>query len=431
MTFLSGSNTKWPISPGTILYGAGTTGLIVSGSGSSSGGPPTDADFSVTVKYAGGTCQSFNDDKSKCFAESGNLSDGTNEYEYLFVTNSAGRTLKGFSTAVESKMKDEEHAKMFHDYYGQWDYADQLVQAAFSGGNTFGSFTYGNADFSIFSLVGREQLVKKMSAYMNVFMYVLHEFEAAVGKCVASTPYSNEAAIHAWDEGVAFYSGYLSGVDGAEGGKMVYALAEKRGGDFGTEVGDVSQVNSDLADLFAKGRDHFDAAQCEAAGKTLKKVKRIIYIPLIQGALKYAYKTEATPTDEKAVAEGIAFMHAVLPRIHAADETAAAIIYYNMRTSSQGCDFAAVKAAFESTYESLGIKCEQVGGLLDGTDGFLFEPCNDCTNSKTEKFTYKSNKMTCGDLRELTRKEKNSICADVSKARKYCAKACKACVRST
>merc|ERR1711957_785829 len=190
------------------------------------------------------------------------------------------------------------------------------------------------------------------------FMYVLHEFEAAVGKCVASTPYSNEAAIHAWDEGVAFYSGYLSGVDGAEGEKMVYALAEKRGGDFGTEVGDVSQVNSDLADLFAKGRDHFDAAQCEAAGKTLKKVKRIIYIPLIQGALKYAYKTEATP----------------------ADEAAAFIIYDNMRTSSQGCDFAAVKAAFESTYESLGIKCEQVGGLLDGTDGFLFEPCNDCTN---------------------------------------------------
>ena len=54
-------------------------------------------------------------------------------------------------------MKDEEHAKMFHDYYGQWDYADQLVQAAFSGGNTFGSFTYGNGDFSIFSLVGRER----------------------------------------------------------------------------------------------------------------------------------------------------------------------------------------------------------------------------------------------------------------------------------
>merc|ERR1712028_303879 len=313
---------------------------------------------------------------------------------------------------VESKMKEEEHAKMFHDYYGQWNYADELVQAAFSGSST--DLTNGIADFSSFSYVGREQLVKKMSAYMNVFMYVLHEFEAAVGK------------------GVAFYSGYLSGVDGAKGGKMVYALAEKRGGDFGTEVGDVSQVNSDLADLFAKGRDHFDAAQCDAAEKTLKKVKRIIYIPLIQGALKYAYKMEASPDDEKAFAEGIAFMYAVLPRIHAADEAAAFIIYDNMRTSSQGCDFAAVKAAFESTYESLGIKCEQVGGYFDGVgDKYYFEPCIDCKNSKTKTFTYESNKMTCKDLMSFPNKEEKNICADVSKARKHCAKACKNALLTT
>merc|ERR1711865_556644 len=362
-------------------------------------------------------------------AQSGNLTDGTNDYEYSAVTNSAGRTLKGFSIAVESKMKDEEHAMMFHKYYGQWDYADQLVQAAFSGSSTNFTPLHGNSDFSIFSLVGQEQLVKKMSAYMNVFMYVLHEFEAAVGKCNKETPYDNEDAIHAWDEGVAFYSGYLSGVDGAEGGNMVYALAEKRGGDFGTEVGDVSQVNSDLADLFAKGRDHFDAAQCDAAEKTLKKVKRIIYIPLIQGALKYAYKTEADSSDVKAVAEGIAFMHAVLPRIHAADPAAAAIIHDNMRTDSKSCDFAAVKAAFESTYKSLGIECDQVGGYFDGDgDKYYFEPCIDCKNSKTKTFTYESNKMTCKDLMNFNNKEEKNICADVSKARKHCAKACKECV---
>merc|ERR1711865_1248362 len=360
--------------------------LIVSGSASGD----YDGTGPLFVKYPGGTCQTFNTDKSKCFAQSGNLTDGTNDYEYSAVTNSAGRTLKGFSIAVESKMKDEEHAMMFHKYYGQWDYADQLVQAAFSGGNTFGTFTNGGGDFSIFSVVGQEQLVKKMSAYMNVFMYVLHEFEAAVGKCDKESPYSNEGAIHAWDEGVAFYSGYLSGVDGAEGGKMVYALAEKRGGDFGTEVDDVSQVNSDLADLFAKGRDHFDAAQCDAAEKTLKKVKRIIYIPLIQGALKYAYKTEA---------------------------------------DSRSCDFAAVKAAFESTYKSLGIECDQVGGYFDGNgDKYYFEPCIDCKNSKTKTFTYESNKMTCKDLMDLPNKEEKNICADVSKARKHCAKACKECV---
>jgi len=266
---------------------------------------------------------------------------------------------------------------------------------------------------------------------MNVFMYVLHEFEAAVGKCVETTPYDNEAAIHAWDEGVAFYSGYLSGVAGLEVGNMVYALAEKRGGDFGTKVDNVSQVNIDLAELFARGRDQFDAAQCEDARRTLKKVKRIIYIPVIQGALKYAYKTEQTPDEEKAVAEGIAFMHAVLPRIYAAKKNAAAIIHSNMGTDATTCDFAAVKEAFESTYESIGITCEQVGGLLkdktlpEGGYADGFAPC--CVNSKKKTFKYENEKMTCRDLSDKGNETKRKICASVTKARKQCAKACKAC----
>ena len=54
-------------------------------------------------------------------------------------------------------MSNEEHAMMFHDYYGVWDYAEKLVQAAFSGGST--DFTNGNADFSCFSLVERERML--------------------------------------------------------------------------------------------------------------------------------------------------------------------------------------------------------------------------------------------------------------------------------
>ena len=52
-------------------------------------------------------------------------------------------------------MSDEEQAQYFHDYYGEWDYADVLVQAAFSGTST--DFKNGNADFSDLSLVGRER----------------------------------------------------------------------------------------------------------------------------------------------------------------------------------------------------------------------------------------------------------------------------------
>ena len=46
---------------GTILSGAGTNGLTVSGSASGNKG-----DTFLSVKYAGDTCQMSNADKSKC-----------------------------------------------------------------------------------------------------------------------------------------------------------------------------------------------------------------------------------------------------------------------------------------------------------------------------------------------------------------------------
>jgi len=411
------------ISSGTVLSGVGQDGLVLTAEASGTKGAST-----FSLKYAGGSCQMSVADKSKCFAESGTLTDGTTVYQYSSVATSAGRTLQGFSTAAGAKMASEELFLMFAKYYGQDDYADKLVQAAFSGGAT--DFTNGNADFSSMTLVGREQLVKKMSAYMNVLMYVIHELEASIGKCVDSTPYSNESAIHAWDEGVAFYSGYLSGETGSLGGSLIYALAEKRGGDFGTMVGDVSLVNSKLMTYFAEGRDRLDEANCSKAEKTMDKILSMIYIPVIQGALKYGYKTSLSRTDEKAVAEGIAFVQAVLPLVAAADEDAAATIYKNMGTGATTCDFAAVKKAFESVYDDVGIKCEQVGGYMDGTGEYYpgFEPCKTkaCGNDKEKTFNYNmEKKLTCKDLKK--RDDKKTVCASVTKARKQCAKACKAC----
>ena len=92
------------------------------------------------------------------FALSGNISaDGITDIGYTMALddNKAKRTLQGFSTAVESKMSTETHTIYFHDYYGAWDYADQITQAAFAGTAT--SMTNGNADFSGLTHVGRER----------------------------------------------------------------------------------------------------------------------------------------------------------------------------------------------------------------------------------------------------------------------------------
>merc|ERR1712045_141680 len=109
----------------------------------------------------------------------------------------------------------------------------------------------------------------------------------------------------------------------------------------------------------------------------------LMYIPLIQGTLRYAYKVEFLQGEEKEKAEGAVFAAAVLPRIHAADAEAASTIYNNMRVGAPTTKFSDVKKAFESVYGDLNIKCSDVGGLLDKT-GDYYDGAKPC-GSKTKK----------------------------------------------
>merc|ERR1719156_331044 len=141
---------------------------------------------------------------------------------------------------------------MFYDYYGDFDYADKWVSAALDGTSmTFSSGQHGDA--------ARKEAVKKCTAYMNVWMYAVREFEDAIDDCETCTTNcnqhsTNEDSVHAWDEGVAFYAGSLEGTEqgGSSSGKMVYRLAEKRCANFGTcgPAGDatsgISMVNNEL-----------------------------------------------------------------------------------------------------------------------------------------------------------------------------------------
>ena len=97
--------------------------------------------------------------------------------------------------------------KYFNDYYGTPDYAHQWVEAAFAGEST--KFSRGNADFSKFGFDGREQAIKKGTAYMNIFMYVIREFEDALDDCKRGILEDNYNSVHAWDEGVCFYTGSI------------------------------------------------------------------------------------------------------------------------------------------------------------------------------------------------------------------------------
>ena len=138
-----------------------------------------------------------------CFAANGNLKiDGT-KYGYRYnplVDNNNARTIAGFSTGAMKKMYTDcpgcpyVDYEMFYNYYGEFDYANQWVLSALDGSST--SFSNGNADFSKFSLVGREEAAKKGTAYMNIFMYVIREFEDALDDCKENCIDCNDDPVH-------------------------------------------------------------------------------------------------------------------------------------------------------------------------------------------------------------------------------------------
>lgn len=271
--------------------------------------------------------------------------------------------------------------KYFYDYYGTADYADQLTMAAFN--NTATTFTNGNHDFTDLDYVGKEEVIRKSIAFMNIFMYAIYEFEDGLDMCAAAdVPMS----IHEWDEGVCFFAGSLEGTDGSGiEGVMIHRLIDKRCAEYktcgenGDEIEGEAKINTDLLALFNQGKAELEAGDCDAARTTLEAITTKMYIPLIQGAMSYAYEIANFPeAGEKERAEGATFAASILPRIHAVDADAASTIYDNLNFNAESMDYAAVKAAFESTYEGLGITCADVGGFYNTTAEAYYEGAEPC-----------------------------------------------------
>jgi hypothetical protein len=252
---------------------------------------------------------------------------------------------------------------------------------------TFSSGRHGPNDFSTLGNAARIEAVKKGSAYMNVWMYAIREFEDAIDDCLTCTSNCNEfslnsGSVHAWDEGVAFYTGSLEGTSGSSSGKLVYRLAEKRCANYGTcgTSGDAftgtSYVNHELFTLFTEGEQRLQRGECSAVRPLVNRIVSLMSVPLVQGSIRYAYKIgEGGGRSQKNAAEGATFSAAVLPLVAACSPAAAQTISDNQKFGLYDAgnygSFDAVKAAFERTYACLGITCAQVGALKDSSTGAL------------------------------------------------------------
>merc|ERR1719181_2454459 len=321
------------------------------------------------------------------------------------IKHKNGRTLAGFSTGAGKKMLESGNKKRDYDdfmkfktYYGVNDYADHWVTKALDGAKTEFTGSASNTDFSVADDAMRVQMIKKGTAYMNVWMYVIREFEDAIDDCDNSCIACNDDPVHAWDEGVAFYTGSLAAdTPNGAGGKLIWALAEKRcknyktcgpNGDSASLDKTTAKVNNDLLFEFAKGRDALQAGKCADVTPITRKVVSLMTIPLIQGTMRYARYMSLGKMNSDAQAEGAVFAASILPMVHSCSAADAKIIDDHTKLgqdrgtpaedgkATKPAQFTEVKAAFERNYACLGITCADVGGLWTGSEYYPdADPC--------------------------------------------------------
>jgi Low iron-inducible periplasmic protein len=351
-----------------------------------------------------------------CFEATGNVTiEGAGSVGYTYnplTDNNNGRTIQGFSTEADEKMNTCANCpyktfKMFRDYYGASDYADKWVTAAFAGEAT--NFNNGNADFSLYSCAGQQEAIKKATAYMNTYMYVIREMEDAYDDCkeACTIENCNDDPVHAWDEAVAFYTGTLEGTDGSGSGVQMHSLADKRCANFATCTGDdptegSSKVNKVIFDHFKIGKSKLLQGQCQSVREDINIIENLMSVGVTQGAIRYAYITDknfGNDVSEKAEAEGATFAAAVLPIVNFCDPSAAQTIYDNLKVGQGGsANYPAVKSAFESVYSCMNITCADVGGLYDPVTGSYQEGAAPCADASTQNQGSGASSMTLTSL---------------------------------
>uniref|UniRef100_A0A7S2YN77 Uncharacterized protein n=1 Tax=Entomoneis paludosa TaxID=265537 RepID=A0A7S2YN77_9STRA len=326
------------------------------------------------------------------------VSGGVGTLAYDTLVNKNGRTIAGFSTSADTRMRPgddlgEPYFDFFEpylQYYGTFDFGDEIASAGFNGDDT--NLDKGNVKLTGYDFRARGEVAKKASAYINTGLYVIREIYDALHDCSeeCGVDQCNDDAVHALDEAVGFYVGseYVTDPDGQ--GNLFYGLAEKRALNFATGVNGIagqSMVNNKIMQEFNAMKSKLNAGQCDESESNAREIIRLMQIPLIQGTIRYAQILSTTIDPlEKSMAEGAVFAAGILPKVNACNEDTATTIYEHMRltpSKASKADFDAVKRAFESVYDCLEVSCADIGGMIDPATGDTYidgaEPCGRVT----------------------------------------------------
>jgi hypothetical protein len=331
-------------------------------------------------------------------------------YEYSVLhDNNNDRTLKKLSANAEDEMLlcgercPHRTFEKFFDYYMVPDYGDRWVRSAIHKKKTL--YARGDGDFRGYNSGAQLEAVRHGSVYLNVWMYVIRKLEGAIDICLGfgdsviedeavyafSGEHSQDAALHSWDQAVAFYTGSREGSERNGTGRLMHAVADIQCAYFKTcgnhGIDGLAMATSEIFEHFDKGQALLmveGERDCNALQAEKEIIENKMAIPLVQGAIMFAYIRERQKENEANQAHGATFAASVLPLVHYCSPGDAQIIYENMKVGSGKPDFVQVKSAFERNYQCMGITCSDVGGYYDSDSDAYFPDASPCHHTSSE-----------------------------------------------
>jgi hypothetical protein len=351
-----------------------------------------------------------------CLASTGGLiiaDYGAVNYHYTVdEDNRFWSSLFGFSEHEAERMfhcKDKcpypEYEK-FYRYYGQLDYGALWMEAALKGHSTAQGnlkFQHGQEDFSKLNGRGRMVAVETAAVTMNVRTHTNRIMtEWAIDACRKQECHVEgrtcPAVAEAWDHAVSLYVGSLVQPNeelpgGYESGHLYYGMADELCQDFATcgpngdDIEGTSAVNHAIIQQFQTGRVLLEKGTCSTAELTYGQIVHLMTVPLIQGALRSAYRLQFTHKgDQEEQGRAVAYMASILPDLYSCSHQDADTVYNEMSISSGKIpDFSKVKQAFERNYQCMIVTCEDVGGLYDLDKDQYFHGASPCGIRRTRQ----------------------------------------------
>ena len=295
---------------------------------------------------------------------------------YAAVNAATGKSIKTLYTSLASETVGLATYNDYAAYYTTTAWADTFATSALAGSGEFLNWDESS----------RRELLTKGTAYNNVFQYVAYRLRKGVSVCVKG---GANGALD-WDVAWALFAGSLEGATGSGGGKSIYALGDKRCPQFNTcKSGTALATNNEKARmLWQEGSAALAAKDCFKAAANVPKIVSQMSVGMVQGAIREAWEVDRNPgggwhvgDGVVEVAEGWAFLTAVLPQLAKCDAPKTKVIRDNMWLNAKPHaiedGFGVIKSNFESMYACLGITCADVGGMRfsNGTQIPGMEPC--------------------------------------------------------